>query len=142
MSQKSLLMQKLAKIPAIRTIQIIDDTQMDADHVAAVLHLLLGRDVVIAHHKSMAVALDRMRRAMPDLIFLDDYLPPLDRAESSIRSLHRFGYAGPIVVMSGSLTRSRKTELSCFAPLGVLSKDDINSFAIAEVLARLGPDRS
>ncbi len=141
-SEKSVLMQKLAKIPPIRSIQIIDDNRLDAEHVSAVLHLLLGRDVIITQHKSMAVALETLRRSPPDLIFLDDYLPPLDRAESSMKSLQRFGYTGPIVVMSGSFTRARKTEISAFKPLGLLPKDDINSFAMAEVLARLGSDRS
>lgn len=139
-SSKSILMQKLAKLPAFGRIAIIDDSDMDAQRLMATLYLLIGREVVISCYRSVAVALDRTRRDKPDLIFLDDLIPPLDRAESSIRSLLRFGVDAPVVVMSGQLTRARRTELKRLNPLGILDKDEINTFAVGEVLLRLVPD--
>lgn len=138
-SNKSILMQRLAKLPALGRIVVIDDNEMDAQHLIATLYLLLGRDVSIINFRSVAVALDRTRRDKPDLIFLDDHIPPLDRAESSIRSLHRFGVDAPIIVMSGQLTRTRRIELKRLGPLGILDKDEINTFAVGEVLLRLVP---
>lgn len=139
-STKSILMQRLASLPTIGRIVVIDDNEMDAQHLMATLFLLLGRDLVIVNYRSVAVALDRTRRDKPDLIFLDDHIPPLDRAESSIRSLHRFGIDVPIVVMSGQLTRARRNELRRLNPLGILDKDEINTFAVGEVLLRLVPN--
>jgi CheY-like chemotaxis protein len=141
-SEKSLLMQKLSKIPPLRCIMVIDDNVLDSDHVAAVLHLLLGRDITIVKKRLMPAALEALRTMKPDLVFLDDYLPPLDRAESSIKGLARFGYTGPVVIMSGNFSRTRKMELAKYEPLALLAKDDINSFAIAEVLSRLAPSSS
>lgn len=138
-SRKSILMQGLARLPSFQRIAIIDDSDLDAQHLTATLNLLLGREVTIAHYKSVAVALDRTRKDRPDLIFLDDYMPPLDRAETSIRSLIRFGINAPIVIISGQLNRARRNELAKLNPVGILDKDEINTFAVGEVLLRLVP---
>ncbi len=138
-SRKSILMQGLARLPAFKRIAVIDDNDLDAQHLTATLYLLLGREVAVAHYRSIAVALDRTRKERPDLIFLDDYMPPLDRAESSIRSLVRFGIHAPIVIMSGQLNRARRNELAKLNPIGILDKDEINTFAVGEVLLRLLP---
>lgn len=141
-ADKSAMLQKLGNLPAINRVAIIDDNDQDARHVSAVIHLLLGRHVDVAHYKNIAVAIQRIRDLMPDLLFLDDYLPPLDRAESSLRSLQRFGFAAPFVIISGTLTRSRRTELALLKPLCLIEKDDLNTFSIAEALSRLVPERS
>lgn len=138
-SDKSTLLKRLKDLPPIRRIMIIDDSEQDCRHMVAALYLLLGRDVEISTFRNMAVAIDRLRREMPGLVFLDDYLPPLDRAESSIRSLQRFGFNGPVVIITGQMTRARRLELSRLGPLAVVDKDDINTTSLAEVLLRLLP---
>jgi DNA-binding NarL/FixJ family response regulator len=139
-SRKSRLAQQLNKLSTVRHITIIDDNALDARHVTAVLHLLLGRAITVVHHKSVALAIASMRTRMPDLLFLDDVLPPLDRAETSLRSLHRQGLVSPIVIVTAMLTQTRRKQLLTLYPLGILHKDDIDSFSVGEILTRLVPD--
>ncbi|MGQ0672287.1 MAG: response regulator [Hyphomicrobium sp.] len=134
---KSALLQRLTALPTIRRITIIDDNERDAKHISAVLHLLLGRHVEIVHQRNIAVAIQKLRDEMPDLLILDDHLPPLDRAESSLRSLQRFGFKSPFLIISGTVTRSRRAELAILNPLAILEKDEINTFTVAEALCRL-----
>lgn len=136
---KSALMRQLAKLPALHRIAIIEDQELDAQHLIATLNLLLGRDVSIAHYRNMPAALAGMRRVKPDLIFLDDHLPPLDHAESSMRSLARFSIDAPVVIFSGELTRRRRIELMRLEPLALIDKDDIDTLAIGNILLRLLP---
>ena len=74
-----------------------------------------------------------------DLVFLDDYLKPTDRAVHTIPFLRRAGYTGPIVVLSGMLDKGRKIELLAAGADQAIHKDDINStrlgVALAEVFA-------
>lgn len=141
-AEKSQNLQKLEKLPQIRTIAIIDDEAHDARHITAVMNLLLGRDVVIRHFKTIAQANREMHKQPADLVILDDHLPPLDRAESSMRSLRRQGVTAPVIIISGHLTRARRVELAALGALAILDKDDINSFAFAEILCRLAENRN
>lgn len=136
-AEKSLNLQKLGKLPQIRNIIIIDDEPQDARHITAVLNLLLGRETQLRHFKSISQANQGLYKQAADLVVLDDHLPPLDRAESSIRSLRRHGITAPIIIVSGQLTRARRIELAALEPLAILEKDDINTFTFAEVLGRL-----
>lgn len=138
-AEKSALLRKLGKLPTIRHVLIVDDDEQDARHISAVLHLLLGRDVEIASFRTIAAALQRLREQSPDLIVLDDHLPPLDRAESSMRSFRRFGCEAPVIVVSGILTRMRRIELAQLQVLYIMDKDDVNTFTFAEALGRLVP---
>ena len=139
-ARKSRLAQELHKLTGLRHIMVVDDNALDAQHVTAILHLLLGRTISIVHHKSVPMAIADLRSRMPDLLFLDDVLPPLDRAESSLKSLRRHGLVAPIIIMTAMLTTSRRKELMALEPLGILHKDDIDSLSVGEVLSRLSPE--
>ena len=139
---KSVMSQRLKAVSKIRNVAIVDDNDQDATHIAALIHLLLGRDVVVKRYKVVATAIFGIQKSMPDLVILDDYIPPLDRAESSVSSIRRFGFAGPFIVISGNLSRGRERDLAKLEPLGMIHKDEINSFTLTEVLVRLAVDPS
>ncbi len=139
-ARKSRLAQELQKLIGLQHIMVVDDNALDAQHVTAILNLLLGRGISVVHHKSVPTAIADMRNRMPDLLFLDDVLPPLDRAESSLKSLHRHGLTAPVIIVTAMLTTSRRKELMALAPLGILHKDDIDSLSVGEVLLRLAAD--
>lgn len=138
-SRKSRIAQELNKLTSVRNVMVIDDNPLDARHVTAILHILLGRGITVTHYKSVALAISNLRTQMPDLLFLDDVIPPLDRAESSLKSLHRHGLVAPIIIMTAMLTQARRKQLMGLDLLGILHKDDIDSFSIGEILQRLVP---
>ena len=139
-AKKSRLTRDVQRLGNVRRIIIVDDNVRDGQHISAILNLLLGRAIHLTVFKSIANALVELRDHQPDLLFLDDLLPPLDRAESSVRSLRRNGLVAPIIVMSGMLTIERRKELAALGILGVIHKDDIDSVSIAEILVRLLPE--
>ena len=127
-------------MPPLRRILVIDDNERDAKHVAVVLKMLLGADVQVTMHRYLAKAVAELQKGQPDLIVLDDHLPPMDRAETSAKALQRFGYVGPLIIMTGMLDRARRLELEQLNPLGLIHKDDLDSFSLSEVLTRLVKD--
>jgi CheY-like chemotaxis protein len=138
--RKSELAKRIRALPPLRDIMVIDDNEQDARHAVVVLRLLLGPELVVTSHRYLAKAVAELQRKMPDLIILDDHLPPMDRAESSLKALQRFGFKGPFIVMTGMLDRQRKLELEKLGPLGLIHKDDLDSFSLSEVLTRLNKD--
>jgi DNA-binding NarL/FixJ family response regulator len=140
--RKSELAKRMRLLPPLGNIMVIDDNEQDARHAVVVLQMLLGPEVNITSHRYLAKAVTELQRRMPDLLILDDHLPPMDRAETSLKALLRFGFKGPFVIMTGMLDRARKLELEKLNPLGLIHKDDLDSFSLSEVLGRLIKDEA
>jgi DNA-binding NarL/FixJ family response regulator len=138
--RKSELAKRVQLLPPLRNIMVIDDNPQDARHVAVVLQMLLGPAVTVTSHRYLAKAVAELQRSMPDMIILDDHIPPMDRAETSLKALKRFGFSGPFIIMTGMLDRARRLELDQLGPLGLIHKDDLDSFSLSEVLTRLVKD--
>jgi DNA-binding NarL/FixJ family response regulator len=138
--RKSELAKRMQLLPPLRNIMVIDDSEQDARHVEVVLKMLLGPQMVVTSHRYLAKAVAELQRNMPDLVILDDHLPPMDRAETSHKALQRFGFRGPFIIMTGMLDRARRLELDKLGPLGMIHKDDMDSFSLSEVLTRLVED--
>ncbi len=135
-SRRSELLKAIAEAPPLGVIAIIDDQSREADHIAALLRLLLGGNQVVICFTALATAVHDLRYNRPDLIFLDDHLPPFGRAKTSLDTLHRFALTAPVVIVSGVMTARRKAELEKLGALATLDKDDINGLSLAEVLLR------
>ena len=83
---------------------------------------------------TLGAALDRVLEAMPDMVFLDDYLKPNDNASQTIPLLRRAGYEGPIVVVSGEVDRRREAALRSEGAVAALHKENVDSGSVTEVL--------
>jgi hypothetical protein len=70
-------------------------------------------------------------RQLLDLVLLDDYMGPVDRATDAMPLIRRAGYVGPVVVISGGLTRARHNELMQIGVAAAPNKDDLDSGSIA-----------
>ncbi len=121
-------------LPEINDILIVEDADFDADRLRATLSVILGRDVNLRHAPTLASALDRVLEAMPDMVFLDDYLKPNDTATQTIPLLRRAGYDGPIVVISGEVDRKREAELKNMGAAAALHKENVDSGSVTEAL--------
>ena len=86
---------------------------------------------------TLGAALDAVIAKQPELVFLDDLLKPSDTASHTIPFLRRAKYEGPIIVVSGQVTRARKAELIGLGATDVIHKDDVDSVRLAEALARV-----
>lgn len=129
--------KRRANLPKLDNILVIDDETFDADRLKATLHLMFGYEIEIRRAATLGRALDEVISRMPELIFLDDVLKPNDTASQTLPFLRRAGYNGPVIVVSGQVTRNRRTVLMEAGAADVIHKDDVDSVRLAEALERV-----
>lgn len=136
LARKSDLTRMRQKIPGLKDVLIVDDNNFDADSLRATLNMMFGYGLTLRRAKTLGSALDCVIERKPDLIFLDDILPPSDTASTTIPFLRRCGYEAAIIVVSGEMTRVRRQELLGGGAIDVIHKDDLDSVRITEALGR------
>jgi DNA-binding NarL/FixJ family response regulator len=136
LTRKSDLTRMRQKIPGLKDVLIVDDNNFDADSLRATLNMMFAYGLTLRRAKTLGSALDCVIERKPDLVFLDDILPPSDTASTTIPFLRRCGYEGSIVVVSGEMTRRRKQELLNAGASDVIHKDDLDSVRLSEALSR------
>ena len=137
--QKSVVYKSRLQAAEVTDVLVIDDSAIDANAVGALLRCAFGRDIIVRHATNLMRAKNMLLEGLPAAILLDDILPPRDRAESSMAILRQSGYSGPIIVLSGEMTRLRRLNLLQAGALSVLHKDDLNATALAQALTAPEP---
>jgi len=137
LAKRSGLTKSRGDLPMLKDILIVDDETFDADRLKATLRLMFGYDIDIRRAATLGRALDEVIARMPELIFLDDVLKPSDNASQTLPFLRRTGYVGPVIVVSGQVTRQRRTQLIDAGAADVIHKDDVDSVRVAEALHRV-----
>jgi DNA-binding NtrC family response regulator len=137
LAQKSDVTQaKREQLPKLRDILIVEDEGFDERRLTAVLNIVMKRDCNIRIARSLTKAIDAVLEAMPDMMFLDDYLEPNDSALETIPLVRRAGYQGPIIVLSGEWDRERAVELKKAGASDSMHKENINSVELGAMLVR------
>ncbi|MFN0218494.1 MAG: response regulator [Hyphomicrobium sp.] len=136
LSKKSEINQRRAGFASLLDVLIIDDDSLDADRMLGTLRVMCGYDASLRRASTIAAALELVKARSPDFIFLDDILKPSDDAIQTIPYLRSAGYQGPIVVVSGQVTRKRKPALLAAGATDVIHKDDVDSVRLAEAVQR------
>ncbi len=124
-------------MPGLKDVVVVDDENIDSDRMQATLRVMFGYDVVVRRAATMGAAIDLVMAKSPDILFLDDILKPSDDASQTIPFLRRAGYSGPIVVISGQVTRTRRAVLTAAGATEVIHKDDVDSVRLTEIVQRL-----
>jgi DNA-binding response OmpR family regulator len=135
--RKSDLAKSRKELPAFTDILIVEDETMDANRLIATLRSLFGYNIEVRRAKTASSAVDMVLKRAPELVLLDDWLKPVDRATDTIPMIRRANFNGPIVIISGELNRDRRKLLIAKGATDAIHKDDLNSVAIAEVLTRI-----
>lgn len=141
LSKKSALNRVRSAMAKLRDIVVVDDENMDADRMLGTLRVMCGYDVVVRRAATVASAIDLVMAKRPDIVFLDDILKPSDDATQTIPFLRRAGYDGPIVVVSGQVTRTRRPQLLAAGATEVIHKDDVDSVRLTEALQTVFPEK-
>jgi len=137
LAKRSGVTKSRANLPQISNILIVEDETFDADRLKATLHLMFGYEIEIRRAATLGRALDEVIAQTPEIIFLDDVLKPSDNAAQTLPFLRRAGYEGPVVVVSGQVTRRRKSVLIEAGASDVIHKDEVDSVRVAEALHRV-----
>ena len=129
---------KLRKLmPALNDVLVIDDEVADADRIKATLRVMFGYDIEVRRAGTLGAAIDCVLDKPPQVVFLDDILKPSDLATDTMPFLRRAGYDGPIVVISGQVTKKRRIELVAAGAHEVIHKDDLDSVRLGEALLKV-----
>jgi DNA-binding NtrC family response regulator len=134
---RSRLAKRLADSAPFQCIQIIDDAALDGNVLAGLLRKALGHDVRLLTSRGLATVREQWADGLPDLVFLDDRLGPAGSANIHLPQVRRMGFSGPIVVMSGLMTRERRAEVVRLGAFDGMHKDDLVGAAVLELLVRL-----
>lgn len=137
LERKSGVNRARGDLPEFKDVVVVDDEAIDADRLFATLRIMFGYDVGVRRASTAGRAVDLVIEHTPDIVFLDDILKPSDDAVHTIPFLRRAGYNGPIVVISGQVTRSRRSTLMGAGATDVIHKDDVDSVRLTEVLHRI-----
>ena len=137
LAKKSELMRAREGIPDLKDVLVVEDESMDADRMFGTLRVMFGYDLNIRRASTLAAAVDMVMARTPEIVFLDDILKPSDDATQTIPFLRRAGFEGPIVVVSGQVTRTRRTALIAADATEVIHKDDVDSVRLTETLQRI-----
>ena len=137
LEKKSGIVRAKTKLPPLKDVVVVDDEAIDSDRMLATLRVIFSYDVAVRRATTANAAIDLVMDKRPDVLFLDDILKPSDDASQTIPLLRRAGYDGPIVVISGQVTRNRKTVLMTAGATDVIHKDDVDSVRLVESLQRV-----
>lgn len=130
-------MRSRQDLPPLKDVLVVEDENLDADRMFATLRVMFGYEVEVRRSSTLAAAVDAVLKRMPELVFLDDILKPSDDASQTIPFLRRAGYKGPIVVVSGQTTRTRRSLLLSVGATDVIHKDDVDSVRLTESLTHI-----
>lgn len=137
LERKSGMMRARGALPKLNDVVVVDDEAIDADRMFATLRVMFGYEFTMRRAATAGAAIDAVIAAKPDILFLDDILKPSDDAAQTIPFLRRAGYEGPIVVISGQVTRTRRAVLFAAGATEVIHKDDVDSVRLTEALYRV-----
>lgn len=137
LQKRSRLAKRLSEVASFKRIQLIDDDQFDADVLAGNLRKILGRDIDIDSVRSINALHKKWAAGLPDLVFLDDRLGHTGNANSSLPAVRKIGYDGPVIIVSGMMTRDRRTFLMRLGAFETLHKDDFDTLSLIEILLRV-----
>lgn len=137
LNRKSAVFRHKTAFNKARDFLIVDDEEIDSDRLSATLRVVLGYDVEVRRAATIAQALDELISRPIDVVFLDDLLKPSDTALETIPLIKRCKFSGPIVVISGQVTRTRRGKLLDLGAYEVIHKDELDSVHLAETLRRI-----
>jgi DNA-binding NarL/FixJ family response regulator len=137
LAKKSELVRARAKLRALTDVLVVEDEALDAERLTATLRVIFGYELRIHLASTVGDAVDRVIESKPSLVFLDDILKPSTNALQTIPLMRGAGYTGPIIVISGQVTHSRRSRLLANGASDVIHKDDVDSVRVAEAIAGL-----
>lgn len=134
--QRSRISQLMKSIPPFRDILIIEDDARDSDRLASTLRSIFGYEISMRQCPTLGTALDALIDEEPDLVFLDDRLGPVDKAEKSVPFLRAARCTAAIIVVSSCFNRRRRAEVLKLGVTEVIDKDELDGLTICQALVK------
>jgi CheY-like chemotaxis protein len=112
----------------------------DDDHYALLFSTFLKLGGVeggeVEHATSAKSGIERLSEFAPDLVFLDNRIPPYTDFRSGLKALRDAGYDGPVVVQSACVADEIFDEAPRLGVAEVIDKFDMNDVRLIELLQK------
>lgn len=93
----------------------------------------------VEHAASTEGAVDRLRNFTPDIVFLDNRIPPNTDFRPGLKALRDAGYKGPVVVQSACLADEIFDEAAKLGVAEVIDKLEMSDDRLIELLQKHTP---
>jgi CheY-like chemotaxis protein len=90
----------------------------------------------VEHATSAKSGVERLRAFAPDLVFLDNRIPPYTDFRPGLKALRDAGYEGPVVVQSACVADEIFDEAPRLGVAEVIDKFDMNDVRLIELLQK------
>ncbi len=121
-------------------ILIIDDDVHYAELASTFLRLSGFGDGVVDHAYTMDAGLRRLRECVPDIVLLDNRLPPETDFRSGLQALREAGFDGPVVVQSACTADDVFSDARRLGAAEVIDKFHMNDELLLSLLRRHAPN--
>lgn len=118
----------------LRRILVVDDHVNISKLVEAYVSKAAVKDTLVTYADSLEDACLKVVEVRPNLVMLDNLLPPYFDFRHSLKELKKV-YDGPIVLFSGEIPRNIGEQEIDKELAGVLSKDEIAGLKFVEILS-------
>lgn len=117
---------------------IVDDDRMQIELMSVFL-MQLGLDLRIRHALTIDEAASSISDQQPDIVFLDNHMPPEVDFRNGFGLLRDAGYLGPIIVNSVSIDEPVLRDAGTFGVTRVVDKFDLRDKVLRELIATYWP---
>lgn len=117
---------------------IVDDDRMQIELMSVFL-MQLGLDLRIRHALTIDEAANSISDELPDIVFLDNHMPPELDFRNGFELLRGAGYLGPIIVNSVSIDEPVLRDAGTFGVTRVVDKFDLRDKLLRELIATYWP---
>jgi len=129
-------------------ILVVERSAVDGDRMVATLRVLFGYQTRIDRTFSVPEAVAQLATGMPTILLLGDTGNAADGAAddaallAAMAQLRTAGYEGPVIAITGLLSRSRRARLLSAGAIDAFHKDELCSERITQALRRSRVGRS
>lgn len=129
-------------------ILVVERSAVDGDRMVATLRVLFGYQTRIDRTFSVPEAVAQLAAGMPTILLLGDTGNAADGAAddaallAAMAQLRTAGYEGPVIAITGLLSRSRRARLLSAGAIDAFHKDELCSERITQALRRSRVGRS
>jgi CheY-like chemotaxis protein len=119
---------------------IVDDDRTQLE-LMRVLLLKAGLDLNMKSALTIEDALSSLAEQQPDIVFLDNHMPPEMDFRSGFGMLRDAGYGGPVIVNSVSIDEPVMHEAGAFGVTRIVDKFELRDELLRELIFTYGPER-
>jgi CheY-like chemotaxis protein len=117
-------------------ILILDDDEHYAQLFSIYLKLSGVPGGEVQHAVSAKGAMERLQQFRPDLVFLDNRIPPYTDFRPGLKELRDAGYAGPVIVQSACVADDVFDEAQQLGVADVIDKFEMNEVLLLKLLRK------